>query len=491
MTVNLYPQSKFKVAFQRFYVFDSSRKYPLQYESVHKDSALFFRPMLVQVWYPTKDKIKTEFTYGNYFNFKSTDTTWAIFLAQLKSYYISTSKENSFRGRAFKGDTILGNALFDSLLKMDCGIQENAKTLGTKLPLIVYQQSLGGTIEENALLCQSIAANGFVVVNCAYQSDIGGKMYADWNLERAEKDVSFLLKFTPKHFSIDTANIHLLGFSFGAQSNFNLLTKSYPIKSVVSIDSRLEYYFDYNPRGYKNLPQTLLGNKEKINIPLLIFTNPSAAFCIPDSLNYADRYYAMAKGLEHYDFCSQKQISYALLIGLHRDVKLEQKLNTYLELNRKIISFFNFYKKPKNRKRPFKIKESRKFYVENLLVGQTRPIHKQDKFKSPRQAILSIENKGLDYFKQHYPNKRITIDEEILNSYAYYLMKQNNNQLAIDVLKWAVELYPQSANLFDSLGEVFYLQKDFQNALISYEKSLSLDPKNTNARKMIEQLKTK
>ena len=62
-------------------------------------------------------------------------------------------------------------------------------------------------------------------------------------------------------------------------------------------------------------------------------------------------------------------------------------------------------------------------------------------------------------------------------------------QQGINVLLLALYIYPESANLFDSLAEAYFYKKDFQNAIFNFEKSLELNPGNQNAIDRLKQLK--
>ncbi|MDI9320726.1 MAG: hypothetical protein QM530_09685 [Phycisphaerales bacterium] len=480
-------KGEFNIGFKRYFIFDSTRDYQLLYDlNGNQDSTKYPRPMIINVWYPTKDKPKRKFPYANYISYPSKDPLWSIFLKHIHDYNFNTIKNNAFRGSQYKNDTVNADKDFLALMDLDCGVAENAEYANGEFPLIIYQQSLGGTIEENAVLCQLLASNGFLVINCAYQSNQSTKVYADWNLERAEKDVLFLLHFAERNLPSEKDNYHLLGFSFGAQSNFNLLTKPYKFKSMVSFDSRLEYYFNINPRGHKDLPKTLLSNTEKINVPLLLFTNQFAPYTIIDSLSHSDRIYAMAKGFNHYDFTSQKQLSNELFCQKTPNIKLAQQQIIYSEICKNTISFLKAKSSKTNTS--FLFERSDNFLIEIMALGKSKPDLNLGTINTPRQALLAIEVYGLEKIQTLFPNHRISFDEDILNDFAYSLVIKENISMAREVLIWSTHLFPESANLFDSLGEIYFLEKDFTNSLNSYQRSVNLNPKNQNAISYIQKI---
>ena len=57
---------------------------------------------------------------------------------------------------------------------------------------------------------------------------------------------------------------------------------------------------------------------------------------------------------------------------------------------------------------------------------------------------------------------------------------------AIEIFKLNVEAYPQSSNVYDSLGEAYMVKGDGEQAIMNYEISLKLDPNNSNAAEMQE-----
>ncbi len=78
--------------------------------------------------------------------------------------------------------------------------------------------------------------------------------------------------------------------------------------------------------------------------------------------------------------------------------------------------------------------------------------------------------------------------EQQLYSLGYQLLNMNKIKEAIEIFKLNVKVYPQSSNVYDSLGEAYMLNGDRELAIKNYEKSLELDPKNTNAAEMLKKI---
>lgn len=103
---------------------------------------------------------------------------------------------------------------------------------------------------------------------------------------------------------------------------------------------------------------------------------------------------------------------------------------------------------------------------------------------------------GFDAAMQHYEELRsgfltagaYDFGESGLNAFGYQLMGDERYADAIVVFARNTELFPESANAWDSLGEAYLKSGDENQARIHYEKSLSLNPQNQNARQVLERL---
>lgn len=79
-------------------------------------------------------------------------------------------------------------------------------------------------------------------------------------------------------------------------------------------------------------------------------------------------------------------------------------------------------------------------------------------------------------------------DEAELNTLGYQLIRNNKLKEAVSIFQLNVEAYPQSANVYDSLGEAYMDAGNKPLAIVNYQKSLELNPKNRGAVVMLQKL---
>lgn len=79
--------------------------------------------------------------------------------------------------------------------------------------------------------------------------------------------------------------------------------------------------------------------------------------------------------------------------------------------------------------------------------------------------------------------------EGIMNFLGYQLLYQAEDiDQAIEVFALNVSNYPKSFNVYDSLGEAYMVRGDTELAIENYEKSMVLNPDNTNGELQLEKL---
>jgi Flp pilus assembly protein TadD len=69
-----------------------------------------------------------------------------------------------------------------------------------------------------------------------------------------------------------------------------------------------------------------------------------------------------------------------------------------------------------------------------------------------------------------------------------YEFLPDDSETAIELFRLNVELYPQSGNAYDSLGEAYMIAGDRDLAIENYRRSMELDPANENAVEKLREL---
>ncbi len=116
--------------------------------------------------------------------------------------------------------------------------------------------------------------------------------------------------------------------------------------------------------------------------------------------------------------------------------------------------------------------------------------------KSPgRTLIKNILAKGAEAALSEYREWRKgraaneAVNENQMNRIGYDLLGAKRVKDAIEVFKQNVADYPQSANTYDSLGEAYAINGDRELAIKNYERSVELDPNNTNGIEALKKLR--
>ncbi|WP_338767095.1 serine hydrolase [Bernardetia sp. ABR2-2B] len=152
-------------------------------------------------------------------------------------------------------------------------------------------------------------------------------------------------------------------------------------------------------------------------------------------------------------------------------------------------------------------------FKENIVVillsnykNQTRPmgvsIHnlmKDKPYRIPKKSVAqaikkqTIENvdKGIKaYFalKEESEGEYGFDNPSELNNLGYELIRLEKNKEAIELFQLAIKEFPKNANIFDSMGEAYFIDKQYDLALENYNMAVKLGGTNGNAKSMIEKI---
>jgi uncharacterized membrane protein len=117
----------------------------------------------------------------------------------------------------------------------------------------------------------------------------------------------------------------------------------------------------------------------------------------------------------------------------------------------------------------------------------------------PRTSIAetlsaTIKSSGIDAALTQYHELKAAgsptynFDESELNNLGYEFIRAKRFETAIRILQLNVEAYPQSSNVYDSLGEAYLDDSNKPLAIANYKRSLELNPKNRGAVEVLRRL---
>lgn len=272
------------------------------------------------------------------------------------------------------------------------------------------------------------------------------------------------------------------------------------IKAIVSLDGSIKYQ-------YSTLKTSPFFDIEKVDVPFIHLaqkdipqevmdtegTDPKLnnEFEFYDSLKYSSAYKLKFNDLTHSNFSTigvlfserdkRQDKSDAEIMASHRLVSMYvlNCLNASLKGDKNAMTFIN--NKPEA----------------NGIDGKIITYQA----KKPQKRAFTLNDFNELAAKQHYKNlnslyaeilkkhPEIELPEWQLNNLGLQLQyNPKTEERAISVFEFATFLYPESANLFDSLAEAYLYSGDLENAKVNFEKSRALDSQNQNPVNRLKEL---
>jgi CubicO group peptidase (beta-lactamase class C family) len=132
--------------------------------------------------------------------------------------------------------------------------------------------------------------------------------------------------------------------------------------------------------------------------------------------------------------------------------------------------------------------------ITNILNGQ--PVEPPKKSIAETLYKIAVEKDAVSAIAEYRKLKAQNspthdFSEGELNTLGYQLLGMKRTKDAIEIFKLNVEMFPDSSNPYDSLGETYLADGQKELALVNYKKAAELDPKNSNAIQIVRQLEDK
>jgi tetratricopeptide (TPR) repeat protein len=442
----------FKVKLQ----YDYSRTFQPKYDFEGKPKAgPRARPIQTLIWYPTNEKSgDAHLFYRDYVVLRANELKFDPPSEQAKQQSIQEyiqSRTSIFR---------VTEQGVKTLLSMETAAIANASPATGKFPLLIYAPGSSGSAFENAVFCEYLASQGYIVAALPSMGAYSRQATIDLTGFYAYmQDIEFVIGSMHDFPGVDPDKLALSGFSMGGSAATLVQMRNTDIDAVVYLDTGIAFsivdtwfkpsnYYDLNNLRAAQLYLTR-NDVEGLNRNFL------------DQIHYANSYSVMyEEGYKHQDFMSEGMFAGVVPNYLAEKHPKDPKL-LFETVCQQSHHFLDAYVKKDDSK--LKFLESKPEAI-GLRAGFFNVEHKKALTAPPRETEIaemvrtqrSVERIREIYAKAIKENPGVSVFREAtMNELGYEFLFRGNAPLAIDIFKLNVEAFPKSANTYDSLAEAY------------------------------------
>lgn len=426
------------------------------------------RPLQTLVWYPAEKSNATPMTVGDYFQVLESETSFA--------------RPHLWAGWA-DWKTGMAPTLEDPMWSV-----RDARAAVGHFPIVIYAPSFGSMAWENADLCEYLASNGYIVLASGALGPANRFMTTDLaGIEAQAADISFLVGYAQRLPNTDPSQVAVAGFSWGGICNLFAASRDSRITALVALDGSMRYFPGLVAKsGYVH--------PEQMTIPLLFFAQ--GEFLMEDQARYlsgpenqgpnvlnawthGDLMTVHLLGMVHQEYSSMYQRNEDIWGQFPEfqkaDYGREDGIAGYAWMARYTLAFLDAYLKHDTaahawlKKTPAENGVPHHFVSTSLRPANGVPTN-FDGFRT------EVGKRGFDHAKEiydefHKQNADFNPDETTLIAWGYALMDEQHVQQSIVILQLGATLHPDSADIYDTLGDAYAKAGQKQQAIESYQKS--------------------
>jgi dienelactone hydrolase len=453
------------------------------------------RPIRISVWYPAQKTAQVSpMPYSGYLHVGVPDQSLADFNKRVEDYDY-TSVRNFFKSEA----------LFDKLLKTPTASSLQARPSKDTFPLVVFSLGQNDHTLENIVLWEFLASHGYVVATVPHIGTSPRRfqllVHDSLMYEAQVRDLEFVIQQMHELPYVAADKLALVGHSFGGIYSLLTAMRNTKVDAVVGLDPT---YMSKQPAFHYKFWEAPYYDIGRLKAPMLVLykgtESENLRTDIVNDLKFSDRYLFMFPHLVHGDFNSSPMIT-ALAPGddyADRDYSLkyrtkEEGIVGHQIVCRYVLNFLDAYLKGDAdafrfmRSKPEEHGIAAGTVERDFKLGLKAPTE-EEFYTIIREQGLEAALKIYREAKAKYPQETIIREATIRrigNEAGYY----GNPGQAVEIFSLYVEAYPRSAAAYDSLAGAYEDVGNKQLAIKNYEKSLELNPQNTNANERLNKLR--
>jgi len=365
-------------------------------------------------------------------------------------------------------------------------------------PLLILGQ---GLYYESPLthfsLCEYLAGHGYVVATCPLLGTHGRLVSIDAaDLETEVRDLEYVLGRARSLPQVDSDRLGVIGYDLGGMAGLLLAMRNPDVDAFLSTDAGILYgHVSELPNRHPSY------DEGRFVIPWMHMTQ--ARFVrdarerdgqsLMDRKTFGDSYLALVESTSHGDFTAYAGFGITRAVPGYWGPRDGDGRPIHEAVQSLCRDFFDACLRDDSKARDRLRQDPSNNWsgvVSELSFkqGEDAPPMKDDVV----QMIVTLGSRSarskIETLRAAYPDS-ILFDEGRLNWLGYhFLYWWDRRDEAVEVFELIAEIFPGSANAFDSLGEAYAVLGQTERAIASYRRSLALDPNNANAERMLRQL---
>ena len=373
----------------------------------------------------------------------------------------------------------------------------DAKPAAGKFPVVIYAPSFNASAHENVDLCEYLASQGYVVISTAAIGPHGRSMTNDLEgVEAQAGDIEFLVGYAQTLPQADAAHVGVIGYSWGGLANVLAAARDNRISALVSLDGSVRYFPELVRSAKYVSPERLTAPFMYVAArPRSMEEHAARKFDMSSNLlndiKYADFYKLTMNPMEHPHFSSEFQRFAPDGGRAFTEYTREETSLAMSWMARYVAQFLDAY---------LKNDATGLAFLTNAPATNGVPAHMLMLDKRTSRGLpptmetfaAGLGQRGFSHAAAVYADMQkkdadFKLDEQVLVNWGYQLLRADKVKESIEIFKLATIVDPKSANAFDSLAEAYQQYNDKPLAIKNYQRSLELNPANTNA---VARLKT-
>jgi dienelactone hydrolase len=420
------------------------------------------RPIRISLWYPAASRSGRAMTYGDYV-LGDPPVAYKAYDALVRAHDLVHSRLNVPIGALPKFLATPVNAYFEAVPEAG------------RFPLVIYCDGLDGDTVSNVVLAEYLASNGFVVATIPIvgpDSDHSAQTRTAHDLETTVRDLEFVWHTLRSMPNVDQANLSVMGHSLGAVEAVLFATRNGDVSKVVGLDGTYGFagatgvltgFYDYDPM---HMAAALLDlRREQTNSGPSAFVLDLSAV---NAMHFSPRTLVTLKGMYHTDFTDFGILAKLFHFPPFADRNYDLGSAGYQSVSQIVRDFLQ--------------SDAARLDTDVAAApgGAVRRLGAVPLPPTPREMVSIASVKGLQAakdiiarYKRDVPDD-VIVDEANYDALGYTLLDQKRYGDAILALQIDTYVYPQSANLADSLGDMYAGAGETMKARDAYRHGLDL-----------------